>query len=106
MDMNSKGAGTREAHRDLIVTWHAQGHDALDGYDIPRFADGLEYTISERIEQLAGRPPKPRERADIHDPHARPVPRLPAEMEDVFKPTIRTCKACGSGHNPAMDCGC
>lgn len=57
--------GADEARRKLIVGWHARGHDALDGYDIPRFEDGMEYTIAERIELLAGRPPAPRPAPDI-----------------------------------------
>lgn len=60
--------GANEARGKLIVGWHARGHDALDGYDIPRFSDGIEYTIAERIELLAGRPPKPRPAPDIVGP--------------------------------------
>lgn len=47
------GSGSREHRRDLIVKWHAQGHDALDQYNIARFADGIEYTLAERINLLA-----------------------------------------------------
>lgn len=49
--------GAGEARRRLISKWHAQGHDALDAHGIPRFADGLEYTIAERIALLAAGTP-------------------------------------------------
>lgn len=58
MSTSAAGPEAHEHRRRLIVTWHALGHDALDGYDVPRFEDGLELTIAERIERLAGRPPE------------------------------------------------
>jgi hypothetical protein len=48
-------AGNPDAHharRLLIVKWHAQAHARLDEENIPRFADGLEYTLLERIDIL------------------------------------------------------
>jgi len=48
-----KGPNADELRLKQIVTWHARGHDALDRHGIPRIAEGLEYTIEERIDLLA-----------------------------------------------------
>lgn len=53
MPVSTPGPSAREAQRDRIVKWHARGQDALDAYGIPRFADGIEYTIAERVDLLA-----------------------------------------------------
>jgi hypothetical protein len=45
------GADEKQTRR--IVKWHAQGHDALDDLGVPRMADGLSYTIAERIRLLS-----------------------------------------------------
>lgn len=41
--------GALQEQQRRIVIWHARGHDALDDAGIPRFGDGMEYTIAERI---------------------------------------------------------
>lgn len=65
--MSQKDPGADGLRVSQIITWHALGHDALDGYEVARFADGLEYTIAERIELLAGRPPARRLGPDIRE---------------------------------------
>lgn len=55
MSVSGAGPDAGEMQRKRIVLWHADGHDALDRHGIPRFADGLSYTIAERIDLLAAR---------------------------------------------------
>lgn len=55
MSARAKGPHADELRRDQIVTWHACGHDTLDELGVPRFADGLAYTLAERIGLLAAR---------------------------------------------------
>ena len=52
MSVSSPGPGAYEEQMRRISRWHARGHDALDAFGIPRRADGLEYTIAERITLL------------------------------------------------------
>lgn len=61
MSVNQPTPGASDALDKLIVRLHAKGQTLLDRYGIPREADGIMYTIAERIELLAGSPPPPRE---------------------------------------------
>jgi hypothetical protein len=55
VSVSQPGPGAAEERDRLIKRWHAAGHSELDRHDIPRFADGMEYTIAERIALLAAR---------------------------------------------------
>lgn len=51
--VSGEGPNAGEERRKLITFWHARGHDKLDRFGVPRFEDGMELMIEERIERLA-----------------------------------------------------